>query len=114
MLLGKFRKYPIINFSKGMWGMDFWVNRIHRFSNTRATVYGWCSQVDLMRRGTLLIKELDNSFVACRIKSIKWMDDPTDMFFAEVKFIESDRDLTLHEIEFFRKYLSQYIVEDDD
>lgn len=110
----KFRKFPIINFGKGIWGMDFWVNRKLPLSLNKAEIYGWCSQKDLMRRGTLLIKEFDKGIACCRIKSIEWMDDPTDMFFAKVKFINSARGLTLKEVEFIERFLPEYVIKEDE
>lgn len=109
----RLKKYPIINFAKGMWGMDWYVNK-DSIKGRKARVYGWVpwSIQKSLKKGTLILKELDNSFLVCRIKKIEWMDDPTDMFFADVVFCSEAKHLSKYECDFLIRYIPHF-KEDD-
>lgn len=108
MLFQGFTKHPIVNFGKGCWGQDWYVDRI---SGRNVGIHGWCplSFRGMLKKGALIIKESEDGFCACRLKSIEWMDDPTDMFFAKVKWCTKTRHFTKDELNFIDRNLPQYV-----
>lgn len=110
----RFRKYPILNFCKGMWGFD-WGYFEESIKGRNVVIYGWVPMLSFkkkLRRGTLFMKEFDDgSYGICRLKRVEWQDDPTDMFFANAKLCYKKKHFSKYELEFIDKYLPKEVGE---
>ena len=108
----RFRRYPIINFCKGFWGFDW--HYYKPFVGRNVNIYGWVPVLSFkkeLRKGTLFMKEFDGFYHICRLVSVRWEDDPTDMFFAKAKWCYKKKHFSKYELEFIQRYLPKEVGE---